>query len=169
MIVYLLFSGHVNRRWLSIGPLRKYFYEILIKIEQFHWRIYFEMCFQWNINHRVPCVKELWIWTCRVQIGDLVSASMYWPGSHFINVFSQFEFHWNFVSMMTSSNGNIFRVTGHLCGEFTCPRWIPHTKASDAGFDVFFDLHLNKRLSKQSRGWWFETPSRSLWRQRNAL
>ena len=34
--------------------------------------------------------------------------------------------------MMTSSNGNIFRVTGHLCGEFTGPRWIPRTKASDA-------------------------------------
>ena len=34
--------------------------------------------------------------------------------------------------MMTSSNGNIFRVTGHLCGEFTGHRWIPHTKASDA-------------------------------------
>ena len=34
--------------------------------------------------------------------------------------------------MMTSSNGNIFRVTGRLCGEFTGPRWIPHTKASDA-------------------------------------
>ena len=31
--------------------------------------------------------------------------------------------------MMTSSNGNIFRVTGHLCGEFTDDRWIPHTKA----------------------------------------
>ena len=26
--------------------------------------------------------------------------------------------------MMTSSNGNIFRVAGHLCGEFTDPRWI---------------------------------------------
>ena len=36
------------------------------------------------------------------------------------------------ASMMTSSNGNIFRVTGHLCGEFTGPRWIPRTKASDA-------------------------------------
>ena len=29
-------------------------------------------------------------------------------------------------------------------------------------FDVFFDLRLNKRLSKQSWDWWFETPSRSL-------
>ena len=34
--------------------------------------------------------------------------------------------------MMTSSNGNIFRVTGHVCGEFTGPRWIPRIKASDA-------------------------------------
>ena len=35
-------------------------------------------------------------------------------------------------SMMTSSNRNIFRVTGHLCGEFTGQRWIPCTEASDA-------------------------------------
>ena len=32
---------------------------------------------------------------------------------------------------MTSSNGNIFRVAGPLYGEFTGPRWIPPTKASD--------------------------------------
>ena len=40
--------------------------------------------------------------------------------------------------MMTSSNGNIFRVTGHLCGEFTGPRWLPRTKASDAELWYFF-------------------------------
>ena len=66
-------------------------------------------------------------------------------------------------NMMTSSNGNIFWVTGHLCEEFTGHRWSPRTKASDAEFDVFFDLRLNKRLSKHSWGWWFETPSRPLW------
>ena len=38
----------------------------------------------------------------------------------------------NIFAMMTSSNGNIFRVTGHLCGKFTGHRWISHTKASDA-------------------------------------
>ena len=32
----------------------------------------------------------------------------------------------------------------------------------------FFDLHVNKRLSKQSWGWWFETPAGSLWRHCNA-
>ena len=34
--------------------------------------------------------------------------------------------------MMTSSNGNIFRITGPLWGEFTGHQWIPLTKASDA-------------------------------------
>ena len=65
---------------------------------------------------------------------------------------------------MTSSNGNIFRVTGHSCGEFTGRRWIPGTKASDAELWCFLDLRPNKRLSKQSWGWWFETLSRPLWR-----
>ena len=36
-------------------------------------------------------------------------------------------------------------------------------------FDVFFDLRLNKRLSKQSLGWWFEKPSRPLWRHYNVI
>ena len=39
--------------------------------------------------------------------------------------------------MMTSSNGNFFRVTSYLCGEFTDHRWIPRTKASDAEFWCF--------------------------------
>ena len=72
-----------------------------------------------------------------------------------------------FQYMMTSSNGNIFRVTGHLCGKFTGPRWISRTKASDAELWCSFDMRPNIRLSKQSRGWWFETPPQSLWRHRN--
>ena len=36
------------------------------------------------------------------------------------------------ISMLASSNGNIFHITGPLCGEFTGDQWIPLTKASDA-------------------------------------
>ena len=44
----------------------------------------------------------------------------------------------------------------------------PHTQRPvTRGFDVFFDLCLNKRLSKQSWGWWFEMPSHLLWRHCN--
>ena len=42
------------------------------------------------------------------------------------------------------------------------------TKPVTRSFEVFFDLHLNKRLRKQSWGWWFETLSRPLWRHCNA-
>ena len=68
---------------------------------------------------------------------------------------------------MTSSNGNIFRVTGRLCGEFTGPGEFPTQRPVTWSFDVFFDLRLNKRLSKQPWGWWFETPSWSLWRHKS--
>ena len=69
--------------------------------------------------------------------------------------------------MMTSSNGNIFRVTGPLCGEFTGPGEFPTQMPVTRSFDVSFDLRLNKRVSKQPWGWWFETPSWSLLRQCN--
>ena len=48
-----------------------------------------------------------------------------------------------------------------VSGEFTPQR--PVTRS----FDLFFYLRLNKQLNKQSRGWWFETPSRSFWRHCN--
>ena len=57
-----------------------------------------------------------------------------------------------------------FRVPCILYGEFTGHR---SERPVTRSFDVFFDLHLNKGLSKQSRGWWFEMPSRSLWRHCN--
>ena len=71
--------------------------------------------------------------------------------------------------MMTSSNGNIFRVTGPLCGEFPGPGELPAQRPVTRSFDVFFDLRLNKRLSKQPWDWWFETPAWSLWRHRNEI
>ena len=48
-----------------------------------------------------------------------------------------------------------------VTGEFPAQR--PVTRS----FDVFFNLRLNKRLSKQSWGWWFETPTHPLWRHCN--
>ena len=46
-------------------------------------------------------------------------------------------------------------------------REFPSQRPVTWSFDVFFHLCLNKRLIKQSWGWWFETPSRSLWRRYN--
>ena len=63
-----------------------------------------------------------------------------------------------FSSLLALCAGN-----SPVTGEFPSQR--PVTR----NFDVFFDLCLNKRLSKQSWGWWFDTPSRSLWRHCNGF
>ena len=67
--------------------------------------------------------------------------------------------------MMTSSNlMETFSALLAICavtGEFPSQR--PVTRR----FDVSFDLRPNERLSKQSWGWWVETPSRPLWRHNN--
>ena len=48
-----------------------------------------------------------------------------------------------------------------VTGEFPPQRPVTRT------LDVFFDLRVNKRLSKQWWGWWFETPWGPLWRNCN--
>ena len=66
-------------------------------------------------------------------------------------------------TMMTSSNGNIFRVTGPFCGEFTGIRWIPRRKASDAELWFFLWSAVESTIA----GWWFETQLLPLWRHCN--
>ena len=50
-----------------------------------------------------------------------------------------------------------------VSGEFPAQRLVTRS------FDVFFDLRLNKPLSRQWWGWWFEMLSRLLWRHCNVL
>ena len=69
--------------------------------------------------------------------------------------------------MMTSSNGSIFCVIDLCAGNSTVTGEFPSRRPVTRSFDVFFDLRLNKRLSKQSRRRWLETTSRSLWRHCN--
>ena len=61
-----------------------------------------------------------------------------------------------FAALLAICAGNL-----PVSGEFPAQR--PVTRS----FDVFFDVRLIKRLSKHSRGWWFETLSHPLWRHRN--
>ena len=86
---------------------------------------------------------------CRYLVFKLVAvtwqSTTWW--SHQIEIFS---------ALLALCAGN-----SPVTGEF--PSQGPVTR----GFDVSFDLCLNKRLSKQSWGWWFETPSRPLWRHCN--
>ena len=74
--------------------------------------------YQFNFCCKLPVLLKwsLWIWK---KITFQINYVKYlWMSLHSF--------------MMTSSNGNIFRVTGPLCGEFAGHRWISRTKASDA-------------------------------------
>ena len=58
----------------------------------------------------------------------------------------------------------IFPAILALCeGNPSVTGGFPSQSPATRSFDFFFDLRLNKRLSKQSRRRWLETQSRSLW------
>ena len=105
-------------------------------------------CYKWYV--RLP--RTLHVAFCRYGINH----NYIWSIDH-IQIFVAY-----IVNMTASSNGNIFRVTVPLCGEFTGYRWIPSQRPVTRSFGVFFYLRLNRRLSTLSRRWWFKTPSRPL-------
>ena len=115
------------------------------------------------------CLKILRILSLKIQLTVTKHYRLWFGALHAASRLLRQRSFSSLTHMMTSSNGNIFRVTGPLCGEFTSPGKFPTQRPVTRSFDVFFDLRLNKRLSKQPWGWWFETPSRSLWRHRNDI
>ena len=52
-------------------------------------------------------------------------------------------------------------------GNSPVPDEFPAQRPVTRSFDVFFDLRVNKGLSKQSWCWWFVTLMHPLWRHRN--
>ena len=97
----------------------------------------------------------------RLIMKDLISQALW---SHILHLWemNHASFTWwrhqmeTFSALLAICAGN-----SPVSGEFPAQR--PVTRS----FDVFFDVRLIKRLSKHSRGWWFETPSHPLWRHRN--
>ena len=91
-------------------------------------------------------LKSYWLFLrdCRVQLsfknGVFRTVTSWWR--HQLETFS---------ALLVICAGN-WPVTGEF------PEQRPVTRS----FDIFFDLHPNKQLGQQSRGWWFETPSRQL-------
>ena len=116
-----------------------------------------------------------------IDTDDIVSIENYYPISSMLKSFLRFirtkmddwvippssslsSLVYRVKSWWRHQMETIFRVTGPLCGEFTGHGEFPSQRPVKRSFDVFFDMCFNKRLSKQSWGWSFETPSRPLWR-----
>ena len=106
------------------------------------------------IFHTIGYYNMCWI-TC-----DCVKYHIYGALLRHINSY----WWWRRHQMETFSASLAFCARNSpVTGEFSAQR--PVTQS----FDVFFDLSLNKRLSKQSRRWWFETPSRPPRRHYNVM
>ena len=70
---------------------------------------------------------------------------------------------WVLLSTWWRHQMETFSTLLAICaGNSPVPGELPAQRPVKRSFDVFFDLRLNKQLSKQSWGWWFETPSRPL-------
>ena len=82
---------------------------------------------------------------------------------HLLKHTNQHKIWWRQQMATASALLAIYDGNSPVTGEFPAQR--PVTR----GFGVFCDLRLNKRLSKQSWGWWFETPLRYLWRHCNVI
>ena len=121
-----------------------------------------EIC--WQKHHtfnRCQQVVEILQW----GLWRIVSISMTSHEHHGISSHHQLDYLFNSMSWWRHEMETL-SVLLALCarkslvtGEFPSQRPVMHS------FDVFFDLCLNKRLSKQfeSWGWWFEMPLCPLW------
>ena len=104
---------------------------------------------RWNFIHIFFCMKTFGSWH---EIQSLMVQLIKYEGSWWCH---QME---TFPALLAVCAGN-----SPVTGEFPAQRPVSRS------FAVFFDLCLNKRLCKQSWGWWFETQTHPLWRHCNVL
>ena len=142
--------------------LKAFLLQIVLFLFDFHWKLLPTYC-KWSSvgvdNCMAPYGRKAVIWangglvygvksrrklSVRMQTGKLLLTT-WWR--HQMETFSV---------LLAICAGN-----SPDTGEFPAQR--PVTRC----FGVFFDLRLNNRSSKQPWGWWFETPSCSLWRHCN--
>ena len=88
------------------------------------------------------------------NIWRMLCSTRYWPMREDVTlvVFSLWASPCSVRAMMMSWNGNILRVTGPLCGEFTGHRWILLTKANDAELWFFICAWINDWVNSREAG-----------------
>ena len=105
---------------------------------------------QWHVSCSATShhIKQCWLFP------------IWWPKgqSHISEIGSKMLWYHDDVE-----NGNLFHVIGLFAGNSPATGEFSAQRPVTPSFDVFYDLRLNKRLSKQSWSWWLERPSRPLW------
>ena len=141
-LISVWINGWVNKR--EAGDLTRhrghYDVNIMIKLSNQHicqninfGSLHTSPSFYYDYNFSPLLMILIWGLFGSRQLRDLPSSDGYFHDD--VIKWKHFPRNWPFVRRIHRS------------------RWIPHRKASDAELWCFFDLRLNKRLSKQPRGW----------------
>ena len=112
-------------------------------------------------NEKSSCVKSQFVLYEFCQITRSTTAMMYSYGCRALRDFGDIRsvrLSWWHHHMETFS-----ALLAIIAGKSPVTCEFPTKRPVTRNLDVSFDLHLNKRWSKQSWGWWFETASRPLW------
>ena len=111
----------------------------------------------WLVLSRLV-ICSIQMWTSQLSIFFVYSSRPFWQNCHTVNntlVFPDLSLDarsWRRHQMETCSALLVLRE-----GNPPATGGFPSQRPVTWSFDVFFDLRLNIRLSKQSWGWWFET------------
>ena len=128
---------HKNRKALipRSPPTRTYAHNRIMKACHFcFWQyklIYLVASLPGIFIRGAICNREDWHGLDWIDLSLNSLATIGCPGLPLFHITDSVDHHW-VRSWWRHQNGNIFHVTGLLCGEFAGHRWIPRTKASDA-------------------------------------
>ena len=126
--------------------------------------IYFVYISHFHISHILMCLYFVYLY---IVLCFQVSYTQTAPAYNYMYVHQR---TWRTREAWWRHQMETFPALLAICaGNSPVPGEFPEQRPVTRSFDVFFDLRLNKQLSKQSRGWRFETLPRPLWRHSNGI
>ena len=117
------------------------------------------------LNHYWTSIKVVSFNTCKVLLKLLVKTLFLFVCDRLdltLQVLDYFGKHVTYmcISWWCHQMETFYALLALWEGNPSVTGGFPSQRPVTRSFDVSFDVHLNKRLSKQSRCWWFETPWR---------
>ena len=104
----------------------------------------------------------------KFELKDIYEKNLYWTGTHPFKCYAHIctgpKLGYQGTCTWWRHQMKTFPALLAICvGNSPVPGEFPTQRPVTRNFDVFFDLRLNKRLRKQSWGWWFGMSLHPLW------
>ena len=129
----------------------------------------------WTSSQESTVLINSFLWKCQLANSrwtywsvDILLQETCFPVSERFTVYTRdcvVEVQWRTLTWWRHQMETFSALLAICAGNSPVPGEFPALRPVTWSFDVFFDLRLNKRVSKQSWGWWFETLSHPLWRR----